>query len=203
MNAVSRALTLGAAAFALAATPAEVPVTWNLDVAHSKIGFSVRHFFTPVEGSFDDYTAELVWDQENPANSRVSATIQVASVNTGNSDRDGHLQSTDFFAAETFPAITFESTSVAAGEGDTMLVTGNLTIKDVTREVTMPVRALGVQELAPEMQAMFGGIVEVASFEAELEIDRRDFGVGTGSWGETAIVGGPVTITIQLEANHS
>jgi polyisoprenoid-binding protein YceI len=203
MNVLARTLTLGAAALTIAATPAEVPVTWNVDASHSKVGFSVRHFFTPVEGSFDQYTAELVWDREAPENSTVNVTIQVASINTGNTDRDGHLATPDFFDAAQFPEITFESTSVAAEGDDTLLVTGDLTIKDVTREVTLPVRLLGVQELPQELQEMFGGITEIASFETELEIDRRDFGVGTGGWAETAVVGGPVTITIQLEANHS
>lgn len=178
-----------------------VPVEWNVDSTHSKVGFSVRHFFTPVEGSFDQYSAKLVWDRENPANSVINTTIQVDSINTGNADRDGHLMTPDFFDAHTWPEITFRSTAVEA-QGDDLLVTGDLTIKDVTRQVQMPVRLLGVQELAPEMQQMFGGIVEVVSFEAELEVDRRDFGVGTGGWAETAVVGGPVTITIQIEANR-
>jgi len=178
-----------------------VPVEWNVDSTHSKVGFSVGDFFTPVEGSFDQYSAELVWDRENPANSVINTTIQVDSINTGNADRDGHLMTPDFFDAQTWPEITFRSTAVEA-QGDDLLVTGDLTIKDVTRQVQMPVRLLGVQELAPEMQQMFGGIVEVASFEAELEVDRRDFGVGTGGWAETAVVGGPVTITIQIEANR-
>lgn len=203
MNVIARTLTLGAAALTIAATPAEVPVTWNVDASHSKVGFSVRHFFTPVEGSFDDYSAELVWDQETPANSTVNVAIRVASINTGNPDRDGHLATPDFFSAEQFPEITFASTSVAVEGDDLLMVTGDLTIKNVTRQVTLPVRVLGVQGLAPEMQQMFGGITEIASFETELEIDRRDFGVGTGSWAETAVVGGPVTISILLEANHS
>lgn len=198
---VSRAVAIVAALGTIAATPSVVPVEWNVDSTHSKVGFSVRHFFTPVEGSFDQYSAELVWDRENPANSVINTTIQVASINTGNADRDGHLMTPDFFDAETWPEITFRSTAVEA-QGDDLLVTGDLTIKDVTRQVQMPVRLLGVQELAPEMQQMFGGIVEVASFEAELEVDRRDFGVGTGGWAETAVIGGPVTITIQIEANH-
>ena len=198
---VSRAVAIVAALGTIAATPSVVPVEWNVDSTHSKVGFSVRHFFTPVEGSFDQYSAELVWDRENPANSVINTTIQVASINTGNADRDGHLMTPDFFDAETWPEITFRSTAVEA-QGDDLLVTGDLTIKDVTRQVQMPVRLLGVQELAPEMQQMFGGIVEVASFEAELEVDRRDFGVGTGGWAETAVVGGPVTITIQIEANR-
>ncbi|MFP4323082.1 MAG: YceI family protein [Anaerolineales bacterium] len=90
MHLVSRTLTMAAAALTIAATPAAVPMEWNVDNAHTKVGFSVRHFFTPVEGSFNDFSAQLVWDRENPANSRVDATIQVASVDTENADRDAH-----------------------------------------------------------------------------------------------------------------
>ena len=201
MNSVTRVLTLATTALAIAATPAATPVEWNVDNAHTKVGFSVRHFFTPVEGQFGDFSARLVWDRENPANSQVGATIQVASINTANGDRDGHLRSPDFFEAETYPEITFESTSVRAEGDDVLMVTGNLTIKDVTREVEMPVRILGVQAVPEQMQQMLGGATEIASFEAELEIDRRDFGVGTGGWAETAVIGGTVTISIQLEAN--
>lgn len=94
--------------------PSLVPVEWNVDSTHSKVGFSVRHFFTPVEGSFDQYSAELVWDRENPANSVINTTIQVDSINTGNADRDGHLMTPDFFDAQTWPEITFRSTAVEA-----------------------------------------------------------------------------------------
>lgn len=203
MKALTRTLTVAAAALTIAATPGTIPMEWNVDNSHTKVGFSVRHFFTPVEGSFDDFEARLVWDRENPSASEVGAVIQVASVDTENADRDGHLLSGDFFDAERFPEITFESTAVEARGDDMLMVTGDLTIRDVTRQVQMPVRILGVQQIPEEMRGMLGGAVEVASFEAELEIDRRDFGVGSGNFAETAIVGGPVTITIQLEANHS
>lgn len=198
----TRALTVAAAALTIAATPLAAPMEWNVDNAHTKVGFSVRHFFTPVEGSFDEFDAQLVWDRENPAASTVNATIQVASVDTENEDRDAHLRTADFFDAERFPEITFRSTDVEARGDDMLMVTGDLTIRDVTKQVQMPVRILGVQQVPAEMQQMLGGAVEIASFEGELEIDRRDFGVGSGNFAETAIVGGPVTITIQLEANH-
>lgn len=202
MTFATRTLTMAAAALSIAATPAAAPMEWNVDNAHTKVGFSVRHFFTPVEGSFDAFEAQLIWDRETPANSTVNATIQVASVDTENTDRDAHLLSGDFFDAERFPQITFRSTAVEARGDDMLMVTGDLTIRDVTKQVQMPVRILGVQAVPAEMQQMLGGAVEIASFEGELEIDRRDFGVGSGNFAETAIVGGPVTITIQLEANH-
>lgn len=196
-----KALALVVAAGAtVAASPA--PMDWNVDNSHTEVTFSVRHFFTPVTGKFDTFDVDLFFDPAAPETARVAATIQVASIDTNNTDRDGHLKTPDFFAAEQFPTITFESTSVRAGEGENeFIATGELTIKDVTRTVELPVTLLGVTDVPEEMQGMIGS-AQVASFEALLEIDRRDFGVGTGTWAETAIVGSDVEIRILLEAGR-
>ena len=193
------ALTL-VAGTAVAATPA--PLNWNVDASHTEVTFEVRHFFTPVTGKFDDFAVDLFFDPASPETARVSATIQVASVDTNNERRDGHLRTPDFFDAETFPTITFTSTSVRRGEGENEFVaTGDLTIKDVTKTIELPIRLLGVADVPAEMQEAIGS-AQVASFEADLLIDRRDFDVGTGSWAETAIVGKDVEIKIVLEAGR-
>jgi polyisoprenoid-binding protein YceI len=177
-------------------------VAWTLDSSHSVVGFSVKHFFTPVRGQFDDYEAKVNFDPANPEASTVDVRISVASVNTNNEKRDNHLQTADFFDAETYPYITFRSTAVRQTGVAEYVVTGDLTIKDVTREVDLPVTLLGVTELNEEMSAAFGGIEQVASFQGGTTIERNDFGVGTGSWAATLVVGGEVEIDLALEVNR-
>lgn len=187
----------------VAATPGTTAEPWNVDQPHTEINFSVKHFFTPVSGTFRDFDVNLVYDRANPSASSVEVRIAVSSVNTGNERRDEHLRSGDFFEASTHPYITFRSTSVrTAGEGR-LVATGPLTIKGVTREIELPITVLGVQEIPGEMQEMLGGVKRVAGFAAETRIRRQDFGVGVGNWAATVVVGGDVDITIALEANQS
>lgn len=185
---------LSTAAFAVARPD------WSVDPSHTEVNFVTKHFFTPVRGSFQSFDVDLAYDAERPENSSVRVSIDVASVDTGNERRDDHLRTADWFDAERWPSMTFESTSVRRVADDRLLATGNLTIRDVTREVELPIRVLGVQDIPAQMQEMLGGAQQVASFEADLTIDRRAFGVGTGSWAQTAIVGGDVQIQIALEA---
>lgn len=201
MTSILRGGTLAAAALTAAAAPAAAPMTWTVDADHTTVGFSVKHFFTPVEGQFDDFEVDLQYDAENPSASTVSARIAVASVNTNNDRRDQHLMSGDFFEAEAHPAITFESTSVRADGDQGLVATGDLTIKGVTREVELPITLLGIQDIPAEMQEMLGGAQRIASFHASLSIDRGDFGVGTGNWAATLVVGGQVDIDIAVEAH--
>jgi len=174
---------------------------WGVDVPHSAVGFKVRHFFTPVRGEFQEYDIQLRYDPEHPERSSVRVEISVASVNTDNQRRDNHLQTPDFFDAEQWPHIAFQSTSVRQVADGQLVAVGELTIKDVTRTIELPIAVLGVMELPPEMQERMG-TSHVGSFEATLTIDRRDFGVGTGSWAETAIVGADVEIEILVEAKR-
>jgi polyisoprenoid-binding protein YceI len=184
----------------IAAGPA--PMMWNVDVPHTGIEFSVKHFFTPVTGQFDEYEIELEYDRENPAHSSVRVRIDVASVNTGNEKRDAHLLSTDFFDAEEYRYITFESEEVrSTGEGR-LLVRGPLTIRDQTYQVELPIEILGVMDVPAEMQEMLGGVTEIASFQTELGLDRSDYGVGAGSWAAAMVVGHEVGISIAVEANR-
>jgi polyisoprenoid-binding protein YceI len=182
----------------IALEPAEA---WAVDAPHTEVNFSVKHFFTPVSGSFDDFEVALDYDAENPENSSVTARIAVASVNTGNERRDNHLRTADFFAADDYPYITFESTSVREVDGK-LLARGPLTIRGKTREVELPIRLLGVQPIPGEMQEMLGGAKEIASFAAATTIDRGDYGVGTGSWAATMVVGGEVKIELLVEAHR-
>lgn len=201
MLAFAKLPLLAASAVTLVAAPALDRDTWTVDNNHSRVGFSVRHFFTPVKGEFNDYTVNLTWDRANPAATRIDAVINVPSVSTGNEKRDNHIRTPDFFDAASHQTISFTSTSVRQISPERFVATGNLTIKGITKQVEMPVRLLGIQEIPEGMRAMLGGARQVASFEADLTIDRRDFQVGTGSWGETAVVGADVDITIQVEAS--
>ncbi len=203
MKTFKRLAILGTAVLGTAAATADDPASWNVDGAHTAVSFSVRHFFTPVSGTFDDFEVDLTFDQDDPANSHVSVQIRTASVNTRNQRRDDHLRSEDFFETSTHPSITFTSNSVRQEGPDRLVATGPLTIKGITREVELPITILGVRGIPDEMREMLGGITEVAGFQADLKLDRRDFGVGVGSWAATAVVGGEVDIAIAVEANRS
>ena len=174
---------------------------WNVDGAHSAISFSVRHFFTPVKGTFTDYEIDLNFDAENPENSTFEVKVAVASVSTGVEKRDNHLRSADWFETDKYPYMTFKSTSVKRVGTNEFLAVGDLTIKDVTKQVELPITLLGIKDIPEPMQDMMGGVKRIASFESGSEIDRRDFDVGVGTWAETMIVSPDVAIEIVVEAN--
>jgi polyisoprenoid-binding protein YceI len=178
--------------------PATGPATWNVDRNHSQVGFVVRHFFTPVRGKFDSVNVALQFDPDDPSASSVAVTIAVSSVNTGHQRRDNDLRSPNFFDAATYPTITFTSSAVRATGPDAYVAAGTLTIKDVSKEIELPIRFLGRQELPTRD----GGTRQVAGFEAGLTIDRRAFGVGTGDWARTNVVGGDVKIEVTIEASR-
>ena len=184
------------------ATAAPTQGVWSTDTAHTEINFSVKHFFTPVTGSFEDYEIDLDYNAEHPEKSSVEARIKVASVNTGNEKRDNHLRTGDWFEADAHPYITFKSTAVRQVGENQLIATGPLTIKGQAHEIELPITLLGKQMIPEQMQQMMGGTKEVASFQASTAIDRGDFGVGTGNWAATMVVGGEINIEILLEAHN-
>ena len=139
-KALVQALSL---ALLLPAFAAADPVVYKVDPDHSGVGFTIRHFVSNVSGRFKDFDGVIKYDKANPAASSVSFTVQAKSIDTDNDDRDNHLRSPDFFDAEKFPTLTFTSTSVKAVDADTLEVTGDMTIKGVTKKVTIPVDILG------------------------------------------------------------
>ena len=195
----TRIFALGAVAAALALVPA-AHAAWQVDAAHTEVNFSINHFFTPVTGSFGAFDIDLAYDAESPENSSVTATIDVSSIDTGNDQRNGHLRSPDFFDAEKFPNITFASKSAAATE-EGLVFTGDLTIRDVTKEIELPVKLLGTKEIPEEMQAGLGGSKRVAGFAASTTLDRNAYGVGAGNWAATLVIAGDVNVEILLEAH--
>lgn len=167
---------------------------YAIDPAHSEAAFQVRHLVTRVRGRFRDLEGTLTVDQERPDLSSVKATIQAASIDTAQPDRDTHLRSGDFFAVDQFPTITFASTRVAKTGSDTFDVTGDLTIRGVTRTVTLPVTYLGAAK------DPWGN--ERLGFEAELTINRKDYGLTWNAALETGglLVGDDVKISLAVQA---
>lgn len=171
---------LAVVALAVLAIPAEALETYELDTAHSVVGFKIRHFFSNVPGRFTDFAGVLYYDPEQPTNSRIELTIQTASIDTDNDRRDGHLRGDDFFNAEKYPTITFRSKKISAAEKPNhYTVVGDLTIRDVTREETIDVEMLGLAEIP--------GMGKRGGFQATTTINRMHYGV---SWNRVLEVGG-------------
>jgi len=150
------------------AIPGYVAGTWNIDPVHSEVGFSARHMMvSKVRGRFTTFSGQLVTG-ENPLDSTVSAEIDLASITTGNDQRDDHIRSADFFEVETYPKMTYRSTGVRA-DGDGYVLDGELTLKNVTKSVPLTLELNG---FGPDP---FGGTR--AGFTATGEINRKDFNV--------------------------
>jgi polyisoprenoid-binding protein YceI len=162
----------------------ELTGTYTLDPAHTRIGFVARHaMVTKVRGAFNEFTGTAVLDGANPEKSTVQVTIQAASIDTRNAQRDGHLRGNDFLAMEEYPQITFVSTGVRQSGETTFEVTGDLTIKGVTNEVTIPFEFEGAAT------DPFGN--ERVGFEGSVAINRKDYGV---TW-NAALEGGGVLVS--------
>jgi polyisoprenoid-binding protein YceI len=194
-------LLSGATVNAVTAAPS-APARWVTDAAHTSVEFDARHFFTKVRGAFRQADIDFQYDEANPQNSSVNATMRVASVSTGNEKRDAHLRTGDWFDADKYPVIRFRSERVEAISPEELRVHGVLTIRDVSRRVVLPVRRTGVQDVPAPMQKMMGGATRIAGFETSLTIDRTDFGVGSGDWAMTTVVGAPIEIHISMEAHR-
>lgn len=170
---------------------------WQIDRAHSAINFTINHFFTPVDGTFEDYEATVMFNPEDLEGSMLDVTIPVASVNTRNDRRDGHLQSEDFFNVEQWPNISFVSHSIESRGDNQFVAIGELTIRDVTRDFELPFTLQGVMDHPMQENTRVAGII------ADAELMRTDFGVGVGDWAATAVVGDKVNIRLNLELTSS
>ena len=179
------ALTVSASLFA-----ADV---YTVDKSHSETSFKVRHFVSKTPGRFTDFDGRIVLDQKKPEASSVEFTINAASIDTDNGDRDKHLRSADFFDVEKYPQITFKSSSVKPAGKDKFNVTGTLSMHGVSRQVTLPVAFLGF------VKDPWGG--HRAGFEIATKLNRKDYGI---VWNKTldeggVLLGEEVDITINLE----
>ena len=154
--------------------------TYAIDPTHSRIGFSARHaMVTKVRGSFNEFEGTGHFDVEDPTKSSLQLTIQAASIDTRNADRDGHLKSNDFFDMEAYPEITFASTAVELVDPVTFRVTGDLTVKGITKPVSVDLEYTGTA------QDPFGNTR--IGLEGSTVVNRKDFGV---SWNAALETGG-------------
>jgi polyisoprenoid-binding protein YceI len=177
------------------ASPTLAADTYQLDKSHTTVGFQVRHLVTNVGGKFQDFSGTIKVDRVKPENSSVEFTIQAASINTNEPKRDEHLKSPDFFDVANQPTITFKSTSVKPTGKDAYEVTGNLTLRGVTKQITLPVTFLG------EGKDPWGN--EKMGFELSTTLNRKDYGI---NWNKALdqggfLVGDEVKVQISVEAN--
>ncbi|HEV2387977.1 MAG TPA: YceI family protein [Candidatus Acidoferrales bacterium] len=178
----------------LAAPPATA-TTWSIDPAHSVAEFRVRHMMiSNVKGQFSGVKGSLVLDEADVANSKVSASVDAAAINTGEPQRDAHLRSADFLDAERFPALSFESTRVWRKGDGTLAVAGALSIHGIAREVVFEVEGPSAPQRDPWGNTRIG-------LSATTRIDRKDFGLTWNAALETGgiLVGDEVTITLEVE----
>ncbi|ART20267.1 polyisoprenoid-binding protein [Corynebacterium striatum] len=167
--------------------------TYVLDPAHTTIGFVARHaMVTKTRGKFEDFEGTITV-AENIADSKADVTIKSASINTGNDDRDSHVKGDDFFAVEKYPELTFTATSFNVDEAGNGTVTGDLTIKGVTKPVTLDVESEGLAE-DPFGNTRFG-------FEATTKINRLDYGIDFNAPLKTGGVLVSEEIKIELEVS--
>ena len=169
---------------------------WTVDQSHSAVGFEVKHMMvSKVKGQFNNYTALVeATDLVDLTTASIEFKFDVASIDTRSEDRDNHLKSADFFDIEKYPSIDFKSTNIT-NDGEDFKVTGDLTIKDVTKSVTFEV------EFGGKGKNPWG--VEVYGFEAEAKINREDFGLTWNAALETGgvLVGKDIKIKVELEVN--
>jgi len=177
------------------ASPALAADTYQFDKAHTTVGFQVRHIFTMLGGKFQDFSGTIKVDRAKPESSSVEFTIQAASIFTNEPKRDEHLKSPDFFDVASHPTITFKSTSMKPGANNVYQVTGDLTMRGVTKSITIPVTFLG------EGKDPWGN--EKIGFETSTTLNRKDYGI---NWNKTldqggVLVGDEVKVQVSVEAN--
>ena len=186
---MTRLTTTLVAATILASTPALAAEEWQFDHAHTMIGFSLDHLgFATMYGVFTEFDGTVLLDQDDPANSSVSVTIDPASVDTRYADRDAHLASDDFFDVANNPSIAFESTSVNVTGENTAEVTGDLTMLGTTNPVTLDVT---LNQLGPN--PFFE--TPTAGFSATATLNRSDWGIDFG----VPAIGDEVAVIIEAE----
>jgi polyisoprenoid-binding protein YceI len=168
--------------------------TYAIDATHSRIGFVARHaMVTKVRGSFNEFEGTGHFDAEDPSRSSLQLTIQAASIDTRNADRDGHLRGNDFFDMEAYPEITFASTAVEQVDAVTFRVTGDLTIKGTTKPVSVDLEYTG-SAVDPYGNTRLG-------LEGSTVVNRKDFGV---NWNTALEAGGVLVsekVTLEFEVS--
>ena len=168
-------------------------VEWRFDMAHSGIYFDIQHIYSTVRGRFADFSGTFIFDPNDLAASRIEVVVQTQSVDTQITKRDNHLRSKDFFAVSDYPTMTFKSKAINHAGGNQYRMVGDLTVKDVTREIEVPFVFHGIKD-SPMQKGQ-----QVAGFDARLTIDRLAYHVGDGRFVKMGVVGKDVAVTISLE----
>jgi polyisoprenoid-binding protein YceI len=169
--------------------------TWNLDPAHSVAEFKVKHMMiSNVKGSFSGLAGVLKLDETDYTHSTVEASVSIASLKTGDDQRDGHLKSADFFDAEKFPTLTFKSTNIDSTGGPNYTVAGDFTLHGITKQIT-----LAVEDISEPSKDPWGN--QRIGLSASTKINRKDFGLTWNSALEAGgvLVGEEVTITLEIQ----
>ena len=184
MFSLKRFATSAVASAALLVSVSALASDWDVDTAHTRVGFGVKHMMiSSVRGSFKAFSGTVIADDADVTKSKIHLEIDAASITTENDKRDEHLKSADFFDVAKFPKLTFDSTSIQKGAAEGQLsVTGNLTIRNVTKPVV-----LTVSGLSGEVKDPWGGTRRGAT--ATAKINRKDFGL---TWNKTLEAGGVV-----------
>ncbi len=190
---MKRLLALVAALALLASARADVEV-YKIDPVHSSVGYSLRHVLTKFTSSFTKVTGDISVDRENLEKSSVTASIDIAAMTTDNEGRDKHVKGPDFFDAAKFPNATFKSKSWKKTGADTFDITGDLTIKDITKEVVLKATLMG---FAPGMRPG----TFLTGWEATAAIKKSEFGLA-GPAMLAKVLGDDVALTINIEAGY-
>lgn len=190
---IAAAALFASALFAAALTMPLAADVHTIDAGHSEVSFQIRHLVTQVRGSFNDYQGTIDLDPANLERSSVDLRIKAASIDTNHADRDKHLRAEDFFFVEKYPEITFKSKSLKKTGKDTYDVAGTLTMRGVSKDVTLPVTYLGA------VKDPWGN--EKAGFATEVTLNRKDYGI---NWNAALDNGGfvlsdEVKVSINLE----
>jgi polyisoprenoid-binding protein YceI len=201
MKLVSRAVGAVLATATFAALAAAAPVKYTTNKDHTEVGFDVRHFFGKVHGRFATFAGTIVFDEAKPENISVDATADAKSIWTGNDRRDADLRSPNFFAADSFPTLSFKSTKVTPAGKNQYKIAGNLTMRGVTKPVVFDAEFLGAGAVGADGHSWGGK----AGFSATTVVNRKDFGI---SWNKVLdnggmMLGDNVTIVLSIEGDQA
>ncbi|HYG63529.1 MAG TPA: YceI family protein [Thermoanaerobaculia bacterium] len=190
---MKRVLLTAVALSSILSLPVQAAEVHKIDPTHSEVSFQIRHMVTQVRGNFNEYEGVIHLDPANLEGSKVDLKIKAASIDTNLADRDKHLRAPDFFDVEKYPEITFRSTKIKKTGKDTYDVTGNFTMRGVTKQITLPVTYLG------SAKDPWGG--QRAGFETSTTLDRKDYGINwnTALDNGGVILGDDVKVSINLE----
>ncbi|MCM4157973.1 YceI family protein [Gramella sp. AN32] len=177
-------------------TKAQNAKQWMVDKAHTSVNFDISHFFSTVNGSFNEFDGTFYFDPNNLDESKFTFTIPVKSIYTNNEKRDNHLKSEDFFNSSKYPNIKFESTGFEKKSGKNYVVKGKLTIKETTKNISVPFEYKGEMD-HPMMKG-----TKILGLQFKTDIDRSNYNVGVGDWASDMVVGDTAEVTINMELNR-